>query len=132
MTLLHNVAARCNWGDLACFQDSKDGGGDACPAALAAVATDWRFAGNWRDTLGAADKAVIPLAARDHLLGDRGFVSVDPKSADFLRPSKEFAEAMATDQVPGAPPLPAYAGAMPPPGVEAWDWERTWHREDRP
>ena len=46
---------------------------------------------------------------------------------DFLRPPKHspLAEAGAglSDK---ALPLPSYVGAVPPVGVEEWDWSKTW------
>ena len=50
--------------------------------------------------------------------------------ANFLRPPKDSPLAKggagATD-----PALPAYVGAVPPEGVEPWDWEKTWKATNR-
>ncbi|HYT91428.1 MAG TPA: hypothetical protein VEL76_22130 [Gemmataceae bacterium] len=42
--------------------------------------------------------------------------------AKFLRPAKN--SPLASKGAGGD--LPSYVGAVPPEGVEAWDWDRTW------
>src|SRR5262249_23663582 len=58
---------------------------------------------------------------RPHLDG----LSRKPDAPDYLRPNADAPLATAgagtTD-----PSLPRYVGALPPKGVEPWDWERTW------
>ena len=52
------------------------------------------------------------------------------KNLDFLRPEKDSRLATAGAGGPNANPvdksLPPYVGAVPPQGVEPWDWDKTW------
>jgi hypothetical protein len=52
-------------------------------------------------------------------------ISRKPDADDYLRPARSSPLASAgagkTD-----PSLPLYVGALPPAGVEPWDWDRTW------
>jgi hypothetical protein len=50
------------------------------------------------------------------------FASRAPARPDFLRPTKD--SSLMIGGVGGD--LPSYAGAVPPAGVEAWDWDKTW------
>jgi len=92
----------------------------------ASIPADWRIDHNFRQVRKpAADspeaKIWIP-ATRDTVMEKLPLLSLDPKDADFFRPIK------------GSPPakkgaggdLPTYAGAVPPEGVEPWDWQWTW------
>src|SRR6185436_19005458 len=53
-------------------------------------------------------------------------VERNPANLDtFLRPAK--GSPLATSGAGQSDPsLPSYVGALPPEGVEPWDWERTW------
>jgi hypothetical protein len=93
-----------------------------------AAAQKWRFDHNWREQGGdpPADKGWIPPGneneTEEHIEG----VNRDPEDrADFLRPS---ADARLAREGAGVtdPSLPSYVGALPPAGVEPWDWDRTW------
>jgi serine/threonine protein kinase len=116
-----NVLSACSDGDINCMRGKAGGMPDLWPEGIAAITSGWRFAGNWRDPRGIALEYRIAVSKLDRQLGNLGFVSVDPAAAAFLRPTPELYEAMA----PLAPPgRPRYAGAVPPPGEEPWDWQR--------
>ncbi len=107
--------------------DSLKGMGDG--AALRAL---WRFSRNWREVeepavTHAMARAWVP-AAPDDVRKDRiDLLSRDPHAADFLRPAKD--SPLATGGAGGD--LPAYVGAVPPKGLPAWDWERTWKAREK-
>ena len=85
----------------------------------------WRFVGNGRDRSGVDLDYRLPLADGDHQLSSPALVSRDPLHKDFMRPRPQ-------PWWPGkgaagrGPLLPAYAGAVPPQGTRAWDWDPTW------
>jgi hypothetical protein len=88
----------------------------------------WRFSHNWREidpVKAAASRAAdlwIP-GPNDHLQVPINVLSRTPGEHNFLRPPKgsPLAKGGVND---GS--LPAYVGAVPPEGAEAWDWDRTW------
>jgi nitrous oxidase accessory protein NosD len=86
-------------------------------------------ADNWRQARpsakdGPESKGWV-LSEKDHLAERIDVLSRDPSALDFLRPAKEspLATAGAGNE---APSLPRYVGALPPEGVEPWDWDRAW------
>jgi hypothetical protein len=85
----------------------------------------WRVGDNWRDRSGNRDDMVMELASKDHALGDVKFLSSNLGDDDFMRPR---ADAPYANEGAGRedPALPSYAGAVPPPGTDRWDWELTW------
>jgi hypothetical protein len=110
-----------------------DSGGDDFqirgPGEPAALLRAWRFHHNWREGEEPQGKGLLieswlPPGKDDRLIADRrqlllrATASGDP----FLRPAKE---SPLKDAGAGGD-LPRYVGALPPEGVEAWDWERTW------
>lgn len=62
-------------------------------------------------------------SALDKFVEKLPLASLDPSRADFLRPEKN--SPLATAGAGGD--LPAYVGAIPPDGVEPWDWAKTWN-----
>jgi hypothetical protein len=52
-------------------------------------------------------------------------LSYKPYDPDFLRPPKDSPLATGGAGVTDSA-LPAYVGAVPPEGVEPWNWEKTW------
>jgi serine/threonine protein kinase len=85
----------------------------------------WRFARNWRDLSGQDAALAFPLAAEDRKLDQLPILSVDPLNSDFMR--------LRADSPPATggmgrvdPAFPGYVGAVPPRGIEPWDWDRTW------
>jgi hypothetical protein len=105
------------------FRQSSSGD---LPALLNSPA--WRLSHNWRE--------IIPLKANHPKIGqwiprcpnDQLQVRINVQSrkradANFLRPPKDSPLARAGL---GDGTLPAYVGAVPPEGVEPWDWDRTW------
>jgi serine/threonine protein kinase len=109
-----------------------DSGGD--PAAVrgpgdgALVLKNWHVSHNWRETKKPTgnsylDKSWIPPSTdQDVCKDDIAVLSRKPEDTDFLRPAKnsELAKAGAGGD------LPTYVGAVPPEGVEPWNWQWTW------
>jgi serine/threonine protein kinase len=91
----------------------------------------WRFSHNWRETtesraLSSPDaKRWIPACPQDHLQVPISAGSRKPSAPNFLRPPKGSPLATAGAGVDDKA-LPSYVGAVPPEGVAAWDWDRTW------
>ena len=90
----------------------------------------WKIGHNVRAGKPAANeelsRAWIPPSAADLPPCSADCVKGDPTDLDnFLRPEKGSPPAEGgagrTD-----PWLPSYVGALPPAGVEPWDWDRTW------
>jgi hypothetical protein len=84
----------------------------------------WQFSHNFRDQSGLeAKRAAMPLANDDRELRFAWFMShSDADDPDFLRPRVDFP--LAKGGAGGD--LPTYVGALPPEGVEARDWQKTW------
>jgi hypothetical protein len=93
------------------------------------VAKAWLFDHNWRETKrpepGPQTRGWIPPSPGDVLRERIDGVGRDAGAAGYLRPLP--GSDLATH---GAgvvdPALPRWVGALPPEGVEPWDWERTW------
>ena len=88
----------------------------------------WRIDHNWRQVEGGyreeSDAKERIRADHDVVVDKIELASLDPQNGDFLRP---IDSALANGGVGGD--LPHYAGAVPPPGTETWDWDKTWrHR----
>jgi hypothetical protein len=88
---------------------------------------EWHFDHNWRDVDEARARAdvperFIPFRPGDHRTPENPVLSSTPGDRDFLRPPKD--SPLATGGAGGS--LPGYVGAVPPEGVEPWDWNRTW------
>jgi hypothetical protein len=104
-------------------------GGDA-----ALLAGQWRVRNNAREAalLGGnpADMAArFPPDSNDLPVKNIDVLSTRTDEPDFLRPAAE--SALATKGAGGD--LPGYVGALPPPGVEPWNWDETWKaREPKP
>ena len=99
-----------------------------------ALHKSWRLDHNWREAkkpVGTSirERSWIPPAEADVLQGSIAGVNRDPKDLDnFLRPHKD--SPLATKGGGQTDPwLPSYVGALPPEGVEPWDWDRTWRAE---
>jgi hypothetical protein len=95
-----------------------------------AVLDVWRMDHNWRELN--SDKGWgngwIPLGAKDRWQSRLDVLSRKPDHPDFLRPAKD---SLLTKGGAGAgenpeSALPPYVGAVPPEGIEPWDWDRTW------
>jgi serine/threonine protein kinase len=86
----------------------------------------WTFGDNWRELTEPKDtenSPWIPVAKGDVRHDKIEVLSRVPHDADFLRPAAD--SPLATKGTGGD--LPAYVGAVPPPGVAAWDWQETWN-----
>jgi tRNA A-37 threonylcarbamoyl transferase component Bud32 len=90
----------------------------------------WQFGHNWREGVRPTPGSQlarfwIPPSASDRLVERVELLSRKPADPDFLRPAKDSPLARGGAGVSDAS-LPAYVGAVPPQGVEPWDWDRTW------
>jgi hypothetical protein len=90
----------------------------------------WRFSHNWReiDPVNAAARSPgcwIPRCPNDQLRVPIEVLSRKPVDPNFLRPPKKSPLARGGAGVTD-PSLPAYVGAVPPEGVQPWDWAKTW------
>jgi nitrous oxidase accessory protein NosD len=86
----------------------------------------WSFHHNWRDLSGLTqDDFGLPRAPGDRVLKKIDLVRDDPSRAAFLRPppGSDLATKGAGNTDPS---LPRYVGAVPPKGVQPWDWDKTW------
>jgi hypothetical protein len=102
-----------------------EGAGQAHPGDSPALFRAWRFARNWRDMAGSDAGHSMPLAPADKQFERIELLSRDPSHPDFLRPKPD---SFLAKEGPGTedPSLPRYVGAVPPKGVEPWNWDRTW------
>jgi hypothetical protein len=88
----------------------------------------WQFTHNWRELKEPTSndplhKAWVP-AGPDDVRKDRiEVMSRDRQSSDFLCVAKD--SPLASGGAGGD--LPTYVGAVPPKGVEPWDWQKTWN-----
>src|SRR5262249_11934169 len=99
------------------------------PGDGSVVLKKWQMTHNWREIVAPRgdsldEKAWVPLGKQD-VRRDKIDLNRDPKSPDYLRPARSspLATSGAGQTDPG---LPSYVGALPPGGVEPWDWDRTW------
>jgi len=108
----------------------RESGGKRGVADNSHIITLFDFKCNWRDLAGSNPSIAMPLAARDRKLEVVEFASRDPDSPDFLRPLLDSPLAREgagkEDSL-----LPTYVGAVPPKGVEPWDWDKTWKARGR-
>jgi hypothetical protein len=82
---------------------------------------------NWRELRSLGDKTPEEedriLLGQDVRRKEIAGIARDPKDArNFLRPAKN--SKLASEGAGGD--LPTYVGAVPPEGVEPWDWQKTW------
>jgi hypothetical protein len=120
------------------FHDRKIGPGSTDkPGDLNSLleSTEWHFSHNWRelpppDSDSPLRAFWIRAGPDDHLQVPIEVLSRKPGDPNFLRPAKDspLASGGAGGRKAAAsdPPLPAYVGAVPPEGVEPWDWDKTW------
>ena len=89
----------------------------------------WRLEGNWREISqsnpASPEAKEWILSAKDTVADKVALVSRDANDPDFLRPVKGSPIAVAGEKNSN-PSLPKYIGAVPPEGVEPWDWQNTW------
>jgi hypothetical protein len=117
--------------DMVFSNHRRNTGNDITPCDLKGLlnSPEWRFGHNWREV--DPKKAIardpdrwIRLHPNDRQ-GPIQVLSRKPGDANFLRPPR--GSPLGTGGAGGSDAsLPAYVGAVPPEGVEAWDWDRTW------
>ena len=89
----------------------------------------WQLDHNWREVRPPGEKTPeaktwVPPGPQDVRKEQIVGVARDPADArNFLRPAK--GSLLATAGAGGD--LPTYVGAVPPQGVERWDWDKTWN-----
>jgi hypothetical protein len=92
----------------------------------AKVLAGWKIDNNWRQVKepepADADWKMWILSPHDKMGQEMKLISLIASEKDFLRPRAD--SPLATAGAGGD--LPAYVGAVPPPGVEPWDWDKTW------
>ncbi len=126
--LANNLLLAAESGDMLYFRSENDlkfekkSGKTAESAFLLDL---WTFKRNARDLVGTEQKTMLPLAKEDRKITQNDLESRQAGAANFLRPK---ATSLLASGGAGKddPSLPAYIGAVPPPGVAAWDWDRTW------
>jgi hypothetical protein len=132
VTLAGNIFFNANRGaDVSCFESTGTNMGLASNELAQSVARAWRFAGNWRDLSSTLTEGMVPLTSDDHKFDTPAFVSRQPDHADFMRPTADFFKLVQSKRVLTSPRLPPYAGAVPPAGVEPWDWQTSWQSWNR-
>ena len=100
------------------------------PGKGASVHGPWTLSHNWRELadpegLKRRDNGWITPGDKDVVQSAIKVKSRQADDRDFLHPLKE--SALATEGAGKTDPiLPTYVGAVPPEGVEPWDWDRTW------
>jgi hypothetical protein len=115
--------------DLA-FVIRQGGEGDTVAGEGASLRKVWRFSCNCRDFSGASN-ARLAEGAEEFRLNPDDLVSMDEDHPDQVRPGK-------ASRLGGSgagrddPKLPRYIGALPPEGVEPWDWDCTWRARFTP
>jgi serine/threonine protein kinase len=119
--IANNLLFASDNGDLACLHGGT--GAQALPDFAKELTHRWHFTRNWRDLGGARVELRIPLAPTDERLRMPDGLSHDSNDPAFLRPAKD--SPLATGGAGGD--LPTYVGAVPPEGVEPWDWQKTWN-----
>jgi hypothetical protein len=96
---------------------------------------DWQLSFNWHESCppgpGYFTKGtVIPPGVEDRQQVPIEVLSRRPSDPNFLRPAKDsplaFSGAGGQKAAASDLALPAYVGAVPPEGVEPWDWDQTW------
>jgi serine/threonine protein kinase len=84
----------------------------------------WMIRGNWRELpADVKEPGWIAPGPDDQRLEMIEVLSRDSVDTDFLRPKSE--SDLATRGIGGD--LPTFVGALPPPGIAAWDWMQTWN-----
>jgi hypothetical protein len=119
----NNLLFDADHADLSYILGRKEGGPTS--ADCRALLRNWRFAHNGRELRGTTTAFIVPPTGEDLELRAIPLVSNDPDQPGFARPASN--SLLATGGSGNKyPDLPAYIGAVPPQGVESWDWDRTW------
>src|SRR5262249_32788771 len=96
----------------------------------------WQLKHNWREVrrptgVSQIERAWIPPGPTDVIQERIPVLSREVGDVNFLRPTK--GSPLATGGAGQTDPwLPSYVGALPPDGVEPWDWDRTWKARGAP
>jgi nitrous oxidase accessory protein NosD len=121
----NNLLLEARLGDLAYLFK-----GEGDPDGGEALFKLWSCHHNWRDCAGQRANWTLPLAPGDRQVTLSDLASSDSRQPEKVRPRKN--SPLATQGAGGVDPsLPTYVGALPPEGVEPWDWSRTWNARAR-
>src|SRR5262249_33762001 len=96
----------------------------------------WQLKHNWREVrrptgVSQSERAWIRPGPTDGIQERIPVLSREVGDVNFLRPTK--GSPLATGGAGQTDPwLPSYVGALPPEGVEPWDWDRTWKARGAP
>ena len=127
----NNLILKPQTPDMVFYDSGGDPYNERGPGDGTALSRAWKFDHNWRETRIPEGESVeakgwIPPSVDDVRREEIKDVRRDRKDpATFLRPEKDSGLATKGAGV-SDPSLPSYVGALPPPGVEPWDWNRTW------
>jgi hypothetical protein len=120
----NNLVLEASYCDVAYILDPGKGQNQT-PGDGQALVRLWRFHHNRRDFSGWNAAVAIPPGTGDGRLAGDDLLSRDSDKPDRLRPGKDSPLA-AQGAGTKAGDLPAYIGALPREGDQAWDWDRTW------
>jgi serine/threonine protein kinase len=123
--LVNNLLFGCSGADIVYYQDPGDGT-DKDFMKGGTIKAAWGFRNNAREQTGGLMALVsVPVANTDLKLDRVELLSRNPAEPDFLRPAKDSPLA-ARGAGQSDPRFPTYIGAVPPVGIEPWDWDRAW------
>ena len=121
----NNVFARSVRMDVGFVLAPSGGGTKFSPGNAGELWKTWMIGQNYRDESGGVNLLIAPMADGDKKFNIDDVISKDDSKPDFLRPKPDSplaTEGAGKDDAT----LPKYVGAVPPKGVEPWDWEKTW------
>jgi hypothetical protein len=122
--MCNNLFFGCGHADMQFVLDRKDGK-ESTPGDAQSLMKLWQIYHNGRFTGGSFRTYALPFGRGDRAVDQDSLSSIDPADPNFMRP---VAGSPPAEEGAGVedPSLPRYAGAVPPKGVEPWDWDRTW------
>ena len=126
----NNLFHRAVQADMAVVLDPGDGSANYSEGNAGELWKTWKIGNNSRDQSGLLKHLIAVMATGDKKLDPADLISRDEKNPDFLRPKPDSplaSEGAGKDDAT----LPKYVGAVPPKGVEPWDWEKTWKEKTK-
>ena len=125
--LVNNLTLGCRGADMVYVDSGGKNDIPRGPGDGRSLLTRWTWSNNWRETQEPKggdlfSRSWIPPGPTDTRRESITLLSREPSDPNFLRPAKD--SPLATGGAGGD--LPTYVGAVPPAGVEPWDWEKTW------
>jgi nitrous oxidase accessory protein NosD len=120
--LRNNLLINATLQDMAFLREQ---GGEQTAGDFRALSRLWRLGYNGRDLSGENESMRLPPEPTDQQFDKPPLVSLKPTDPGFFRPVKD-SPLCSKGAGTVDPTLPVYIGAVPPEGVPAWDWDRTW------